>query len=290
MTGATTTADARRTFPGDVYVEPKIDCHCHVLDPVHFPYGEDTFYRPSGQETGTVRQLAQMHDAYGIRNGLIVGPNSGYENDNRCLLDALERAEGRYKGIAVVPNDIGRDALAGLRARGVVGVAFNATHHGVEHYLAAGELLAHLRALDMCVSLQVWHDQLVALAPLFERTGVRLLIDHCGRPSPAEGLAQPGFVALLRLGRTRRACVKLSGYTKCSREPHPYDDLVPYVGALLEAFTPDGCLWASDWPFLRAPSRVDMGPLLALVERFVPDADDRRKVFWETPRQALGFG
>ena len=142
----------------------------------------------------------------------------------------------------------------------------------------------------MCVSLQVWQDQLVALAPLFERTGVPLLIDHCGRPSPADGLSQSGFQALLRLGRARRALVKLSGYTKFSREAHPYDDLVPYVEALLDAFTPDGCLWASDWPFLRAPSRVDVGPLLALALRLVPDASDRRKILWETPRRVLGFG
>lgn len=272
------------------YDEPKIDCHCHVIDPVRFPYGADTFYRPDGQETGSARQLAQMHDAYGVRHGLIVGTNSGYEEDNRCLLDAVERGAGRYKGIAIVANDIPRAELAALHARGIVGAAFNATHHGIERYLGSGALLANLHALDMCVSLQVWQDQLVALAPLFERSGVRLLIDHCGRPSPDAGLQQPGFQALLRLGRAGRAFVKLSGYTKFSRERHPYDDTRPYVAALLDAFTPDRCLWASDWPFLRAPSRVDVGPLLALVESLVPDLADRRKVFWDTPRCALGFG
>ena len=90
-----------------LYDEPKIDCHCHVLDPAGFAYGADAFYRPSGQEVGTALQLSQMHDAYGVRHGLIVGPNSGYEEDNRCLLDAIERGRGRYKGIAVVANGIG---------------------------------------------------------------------------------------------------------------------------------------------------------------------------------------
>ncbi len=278
------------TGPTGIVEEPKVDCHCHVLDPLHFPYRADTFYRPSGQETGTVRQLMQMHDAYGIRHGLIVGPNSGYEEDNRCLLDALAVGEGRFRGVAAVANDIARESLAGLREQGVVGVAFNATHHGVDRYLASGDLLAHLRALDMCVSLQVWQDQLVVLAPFFERAGIRLLIDHCGRPSPEAGLQQPGFQELLRLGRSGRAFVKLSGYVKFSHEPHPYDDMRPYVEALVDAFTPDACLWASDWPFLRAPTRIDVGPLLTLVERFIPDARDRRKVLWDTPRRALGFG
>jgi predicted TIM-barrel fold metal-dependent hydrolase len=273
-----------------VFDEPKVDCHCHVLDPVGFPYGLDTFYRPSGQETGTALQLMQMHDAYGVRYGLIVGPNSGYEQDNRCLVDAIERGAGRYKGIAVVANDTGDAQLLRLRERGVIGVAFNATHHGVDHYLGTEALLAKLHALDMCVSLQVQHDQLVALAPLFERAGVRLLIDHCGRPAPDAGLHARGFQELLRLGRARRTVVKLSGYSKFSRAPYPHDDVRPHVSALLDAFTPERCVWASDWPFLRAPQRVDVGPLLTLLEHFVPDAADRRKVLWDTPRRVLGFG
>lgn len=273
-----------------IWDEPKIDCHCHVLDPRRFPYGADAVYRPSGQETGTALQLAQMHDAYGVRHGLIVGPNSGYEQDNRCLLDAIESGGGRYKGIAVVGNAIGHDELAALRERGIVGVAFNATYHGLDHYLGARALLAKLHALDMCVSIQVWHDQLVALAPLLERSGVRILIDHCGRPTPGAGIDQPGFQALLQLARTKRAFVKLSGYPKFSGEPHPHADARPYCDALLDAFTPDGCLWASDWPFLRATQRVDCGPLLKLFESLIPEPGDRRKVLWETPRRVLGFG
>lgn len=273
-----------------IYDEPKVDAHCHVLDPLRFPYGADAFYRPSGQEIGTAPQLAHMHDAYGVQQGLIVGPNSGYEQDNRCLLDAIAAGRGRYKGIAVVANDVDRAELADLHDSGVIGVAFNATHHGVDHYLGAAGLLAKLHALDMCVSLQVQHDQLAAFAPMLERSGVRVLIDHCGRPEPQAGLGQPGFQALLRLARTRRVFVKLSGYPKFAHDAHPYADARPFVAALLDAFTPDGCLWASDWPFLRAAEHVDCGVLLKLFERLVSDPGDRRKVLWDTPRRALGFG
>ncbi|MGE5171775.1 MAG: amidohydrolase family protein [Rudaea sp.] len=275
--------------PAGIYDEPKIDCHCHVLDPARFPYGADTFYRPAGQEIGTASQLAHMMDAYGIRYGLLVGPNSGYELDNRCMLDAIAHAGGRLKGIAVVANDITRSTLAEMRVAGVVGVAFNATHHGADYYLRAEGLLENLVALDMCVSLQVHRDQLVALAPMLERSGVPVMVDHCGRPAPEAGLEQPGFRALLALARNGRTYVKLSGYSKISRDGHPYADVRPYVDALIEAFTPDRCLWASDWPFLRAPERVDCGPLLQLVPRLLPDAADRHKVLWETPRRLLGF-
>jgi predicted TIM-barrel fold metal-dependent hydrolase len=273
-----------------VYDEPKIDCHCHVLDPVRFPYRDDAAYRPAGQEVGTAWQLTRVLDAYGVRHAVLVGPNSGYEQDNRCLLDAIARSDGRFTGIAVVANDTKRAALEALRAAGIVGVAFNATYHGVDYYLGTSDLLATLRTLDMCLSLQVRDGQLVALAPLLEQSGVTVLIDHCGRPAPEAGLDQPGFSTLLGLARTRRAFVKLSGYAKFSRDPNPYADTRPYVQALLEAFTPDACLWASDWPFLRAPERLDYGPLLKLVETVLPDALDRRKVLWDTPSRLFGFG
>ena len=197
-----------------IYDEPKIDCHCHVLDPARFPYGEASVYRPAGQEIGTAAQFTRVMDAYGVTHALLVGPNSGYEQDNRCLLDAIASGAGRFKGIAVVPNDIGDGALRSLRAAGIVGVAFNATFHGVDFYRDTEDLLARLAALDLCVSLQVQHDQLVVLAPMLERAGVRVLIDHCGRPTTAAGLDQPGFRTLLRLAATGRVFVKLSGYGK----------------------------------------------------------------------------
>ena len=69
----------------------------------------------------------------------------------------------------------------------------------------------------------------------------------------------------------------------------PYADTLPFLDALIEAFSLNACLWASDWPFLRAPQRLDLGPLLRVVERMLPDAADRRRLFWETPQRWLNF-
>lgn len=273
-----------------IYDEPKIDCHNHVFDPVRFPYGADTPYRPAGQELGTSAQLRNVLAAYGVRHALVVGPNSGYGFDNRCLLDAIAHSAGRWKGIAVVPNDVARTELARLKAAGIVGIAFNPTQLGVAYYAGTAELLTMLRALDMFVQVQVEGDLLVPLAPLLRKSGARILIDHCGRPTVEAGLEQPGFAALLGLAQTRRAYVKLSGYSKFSRDAYPFMDAWPYVRALIDAFTLDACMWASDWPFLRAPDRQDYGPLVKLVEMLLPDARDRRKLFWDTPKAVFGYG
>ena len=84
----------------------KIDCHVHVFDPARFPYAPDTYYAPAGQELGTPARLAGVLDAHGVEHAVLVGPNSGYGEDNRCLLDALASGAGRYRGMALVPNGI----------------------------------------------------------------------------------------------------------------------------------------------------------------------------------------
>jgi len=121
------------------------------------------------------------------------------------------------------------------------------------------------------------------------KSGARIVFDHCGRPRPGAGVDQPGFQALLAMAKNGRTAVKLSGYQKFSTQPPPYADAQPFVAALLEAFTPDGCMWASDWPYLKSPVRLDLGPLLRQLERSVPDAGDRQRIWWDTPRRWMGL-
>ena len=272
-----------------MFEQPKIDCHVHVFDPARIPYQPNTHYAPMGQEIGTPAQLALAMDAYGTRYALLVEPNSGYGPDNSCMLDTIARGGGRYKGIAIVGNDVSSEELAKLKNEGIVGVAWNVTHYGLDHYRGGAPLLAKLADLDMFVDIQVEQDQLIAMLPLLSKSGARILVDHCGRPTVDAGLDQPGFRALLELGAAGRAFVKLSGFVKFSREPVPHEDTRPYVQALMNAFTPDRCLWASDWPYLRAPARVDYGVGLALALPLFPDAGVRRKILWDTPRTLFGF-
>ena len=273
-----------------IFKEPKIDCHVHVLDPVNFPYGKDIEYKPSGPEVGTPAQLRQVMQTYGVSHALLVQPNSGYGSDNSCMLDTIARGGGRYKGIAIIDFDADLAALRELKAQGIVGAAFNPTFHGIDYYKRSADLIGRLVEHDMFLQIQSEHDQLSLFVPWIEAMPIRVLIDHCGRPTPEAGLDQPGFQALLRLAATRRVSVKLSGYAKFSRRPFPFDDTWPFVRAIVDAFTLDRCMWASDWPYLRATQRQDYGPLVELAETLFPDSAERRTLFCDTPRRLFGFG
>ena len=201
----------------DTLKEEKIDCHVHVIDPANFPYGEDIEYKPSGQEIGTAAQLRQVMNTYGATHCLLVQPNSGYDGDNSCMLDAIEHSEGIFKGVAIVDFDADLTVLRKLKSQGIVGVAFNPTFHGIGYYRNSKSLIAKLADLGMFLQIQIKHDQLSMFVPWIESTPVRVLIDHCGRPTVDAGLDQPGFQALLRLAVTKRVSVKLSGYSKFSK-------------------------------------------------------------------------
>jgi predicted TIM-barrel fold metal-dependent hydrolase len=273
-----------------IFREPKIDCHAHVFDPVRFPYDEKIDYKPSGQEIGTPPQLFQIMKTYGVSHAVLVQPNSGYGSDNSCMLDTIARSEGRLKGIAIIDFDADDATLRNLKRRGIIGAAFNPTFHGIDYYRDSAALIARLVEHDMFLQIQYEHDQLSMFVPWIEAMPVRVLIDHCGRPTPREGLGQPGFQALLRLARTGRVSVKLSGYSKFSNLPYPFDDCWPFLRAIVDTFTLRHCLWASDWPFLRAPLRQDYGPLVEFVQLLFPDPADRHTLFIDTPCRLFGFG
>lgn len=237
----------------------------------------------------TQEQFTRVMDAYGVQHALLVGPNSGYHTDNRCLLHALVTGQGRFKGVAVVEASIPLDALAALQAQGVVGIAFNPALYGVASLKDVNGLFGKVAELDLFAQVQVCEDQLLDLHGLLQGSRARLLIDHCGRPDVAAGVQQAGFQALLRLADSGRTSVKLSGMQKFAAADALLEQSSAYVHALLEAFGPEACVWGSDWPFIRQRSRVDYGPLLKLAECLMPDARMRRAVMWDTPRRLFGF-
>lgn len=271
-----------------LFAQPKIDGHCHVLDPARFPYPAQVAYHPSGQEVGTAAYLTAVMQTYGVRHALLVGPNSGYGTDNRCLLEAIANGQGRFKGMAVLPTDVSWQALTDLQAQGIVGVAFNPSLHGVAYYHDVAPLLDKLAALGLWAQFQVAGDQLAELLPRVQASGVRVLIDHCGRPNLDDGPQALGLKALEQLALDGRSVIKLSGFAKFSKQGYPFADTQAHVRQLMRWFGPKRCIWASDWPFLRAPYRLDYGTLLGLADHwFTPD--ECQQMMWDAPARIFNW-
>jgi len=269
------------------------DTHVHVFDPARFPFAADTAYRPIRPELGSADELTALLDAGDVARVVLVNPTSGYGDDNRCMIDALERLGARARGIARVPIDIAPRQLDSLARRGVVGVRVDFIAKGLEPLRdsrAFAKFAARLADRDLLLDVQGEADQFVPIASALASVPVRVVVDHMGRPSPALGVDAAGFRALLGMADTGRVAVKLSGPMRCSAAPAPYRDLDPFVAALLQAFSPKRLVWGSDWPFLRTERRLDYAPMLAWLHRVVARASDRRAILATTPSSWFGFG
>ena len=193
-----------------------------------------------------------------------------------------------FKGIAVVPNDISLEALQQFKAQGVIGVAFNPSLMGFDFYSNIEPLLKRLKQLDMWAQFQVENDGLLDFLPMLSRVDVKMMVDHCGRPNLAAGVSQPGFEALLALGREGRAVVKISGFAKFSQVGYPFTDTRAFTEALVREFGVGNCVWASDWPYLKAPYRLDYGPMLKVYENIFSPSE-RHAMMWDAPKKHFGF-
>jgi predicted TIM-barrel fold metal-dependent hydrolase len=268
---------------------PAVDSHAHVFCP-DLGFAPDIPYVPHATQQGTAAQFRAVLDAHGLTHGLLVAAQP-YLYDNRCLLAALAASGGRFKGIALVRPGTGERELRALADAGVIGIRFNLSTWGMREFTEPGAegLLAQVREMGWFLQIHCEHDELAEAMPILRRSGVRVMLDHFGRPEVSRGITQPGFAALLELGRSGQGVVKLSGPFRSSREGYPYRDVDPFVAAAIEAYTLDACVWGSDWPFVRMEERVDYGPPMTCLRRWLPAEADRHTVLWRTPARLFGF-
>jgi predicted TIM-barrel fold metal-dependent hydrolase len=267
-----------------------IDTHCHIIDPARFPFAAGPGYKPRVDEAGTTDEFCRVLDAHGVAHAVLVQP-SGYAYDNSAVLDAMQRHPGRFKTIAVVDPETPMRDLAALAVRGVVGVRFNLPSFQPDALrgAAAEQFLGRLKELGWFAQVFADDAQWAEAAPLLRRSGVRVLVDHFGMRNPAAGLGQPGFQAVLRLGRERLASVKFSAPFRVSGAPGDFADLDPVVAALTAAFGIEGCLWGSDWPFINLPGGFRYEAALRAVERWLPEPAQRNAVLYANAARLFGF-
>lgn len=268
---------------------PAVDSHAHVFCSDR-PFAADREYTPHPTQLGTADRFAAVLEAHGLTHGLLVGAGP-YGPDNRCMLDAIKKHAGRFKGIALVEPSISDRDLAAMHEGGVVGIRINIMNHGMRPLIEPGadKLLARVKEMGLFVQIHSQKKELIEAAPVLRKAGVRVMFDHIGRPDLTKGVEAPGYQAMLDFGRDGDHVVKLSGPFRCSLEGPPYLDTDPYYHAAIEAFTLERCVWGSDWPWVRMDERMDYGPVFACLKRWLPDEEDRSKVLWHTPARLFGL-
>ncbi|WP_183677201.1 MULTISPECIES: amidohydrolase [unclassified Janthinobacterium] len=264
-----------------------IDCHAHVF--LHSLPMPDPRRAPAGYDAAPETYLGLL-DAHGMSHGVLVQP-SFLGLDNRYLLSVLRAHPQRLRGIAVVAPGVSTQELDVLQEAGVVGIRLNLVGLPVPDFASPGwpELLEQVRLRDWQVEVhQIAQELQPLLAPLLA-AGVKVVVDHFGRPSAMLGVNDPGFRYLLSQAQTRRVWVKLSGAYRNGPAGRGEETALAAMPLLLREFGPERLMWGSDWPHTLFEKTAHYDAEFKLMERWLPDLAQRRVVLCDTPARLFRF-
>lgn len=266
------------------------DTHAHVCGPAsRYPYSAARIYTPPDALPAQYRHLLAR---LGVERAVLVQP-SVYGTDNTAMLDALAADPVNLRAVAVVDPDIAPSELERLHALGVRGVRCNI----VDIKEGKGRLpMEMLIALAAKVRPFKWHleflmhvDEFPDLDRLLEDFPVDVVFGHFGYMKTSRGFNAPGFQALLRLMKSGRAWVKLTGPYRISAGPLPYQDVTAFSHALIDV-APDRIVWGTDWPHVMVKGAMpNDGDLCDLLADWVPDEALRSRVLVDNPAGLYGF-
>ncbi len=262
-----------------------VDAHCHVFGPAaRFPYALERKYTPGDAPK---EELFRLRDFLGFSRNVIVQATC-HGRDNRALVDALEHAGDRARGVATVGPDISSAELRSLHASGVRGVRFNFLKRLVD-FTPRAELEATARKIaDLGWHVVVYFDMadLEELEPFFVGLPTPVVIDHLGRPDVRKGTSDPSFARFVKLLEAQRHFrVKVSCPERLSVSGPPYDDVVPFARQLVERF-PDRVLWGTDWPHPNMTTHLpDDGDLVDRIPLIAPTAELQQRLLVTNPER-----
>jgi len=262
---------------------PLVDTHFHLYTR-DMPLTSWAWHHPPAD--ATAEDFIALMDRHGVGFGVVAAASlHGQYND--YVIRALRRYP-RLRGTAFLRPDTDMYTMERMKADGIVGIRLFFRRVPDPPDLRSPEyrlLLRRVRDLDWHVHTLVASPMLPEVIAAVEDAGVKLVIDHFGKPDERLGIDCPGFRALLAAVERGRTWVKLSGGF---RMPSP-GAARGYAQALLRVSGGERLLWGSDWPFAAFEDSTTYGQTIADLHHWVPDAATRRLIAGDTPMR-LYFG
>ncbi len=134
-----------------------------------------------------------------------------------------------------------------------------------------------LQAFGFTYDLLIYHNQLPeAAAFVAQIPDTKIVIDHIAKPSIATGDLDQWKKYMRVLAGHANVWCKVSGMvTEARWHDWKYEDFVPYLDAVVEAFGVDRLLYGSDWPVCNVAATYD--EQFSIVDRYFSAFSDAEK-------------
>lgn len=248
------------TGPVAASAEPRsgaaIDAHVHVWTPdvKRYPLAAGFSVDDMRPPSFTPKELLAEARPAGVGRIVLI-QMSFYGFDNRYMLDTMRAYPGVFSGVAVIDENAAdaADTMRELKQQGVRGFRLYPLERPIEPYLASEGMAAMWKTgareqLAMCMLVNP--DALAPLDKMCQKyPETPVVIDHFGRVGVDGTVRESDVDNLCRLARHKNAHVKVSAFYALGKKQAPYTDLGPMIRRLVEAYSPQRLMWASDCPF-----------------------------------------
>lgn len=228
-----------------------IDCHAHIYgeDEDKYPTIEKPYRPPIGK--GTVNHLRQEMQASRVRYVTAIQTSTFYRFDNRFTSDSARDNSDFMAGVVTLDPDnakspeLMRKYVADYNVRGMRSIPAKSGRlddAGVDRLWATAE------ELGIIINVLVGRNKRKEIETLAKRhPKLRIVIDHCLNLKSGKEL-EPTLRDVIALSAIPTAHAKLTFIPTGTAEDFPCRDMHEACHRVIEAFTPQRCVWGSDFP------------------------------------------
>ncbi len=287
MPKLTATANAKSKKPKLALPPGACDTHIHLFGPAaKYPVASDSPYVAS---EAPPEMLFELQNTLGLSTAVIVSPGA-YGRDYSLLADTLAKYPDRFRGIALVKDDIPTSELARLTKLGVRGMRMMSAQRGQHVPNFAPGIAARIHEHGWHVQFYPHGTDIAEYADKLLSLPNDIVLDHFASIPAEGGIDQPAMKAVMKMLDTGKVWLKLSGPMRCTPQNVPYPSVTPMAHALVK-HAPERLVWGSDWPHVNLDGREmpDDGDLVDLLLEWVPDAATRKRILVDNANKLYGF-
>jgi predicted TIM-barrel fold metal-dependent hydrolase len=233
-----------------------IDAHVHVWTPDVKKYPLDSKFTIDSMQpkSFTPEELLALCRPAGV-NRVVLIQMSFYGFDNSYMLDTITKYPGTFSGVGIVDHHSPKleETMNELGVRGVRGYRIHAHGNDATDWTndeGMGRLWQIAKRNGWAVCPLINPSDLPAIEKLCQKyPGTRVVIDHFARIGISGVIDEQQLNQLCGLARFPGVHVKTSAFYALGRKKAPYDDLLPMIHRLVDAYSPSRLMWATDCPY-----------------------------------------
>jgi predicted TIM-barrel fold metal-dependent hydrolase len=277
---------------------PIVDTHMHVwkIDPPRYTLEQTLADVALPTTDAPIEDVLADNAAAGVTHTVLVQPSTSGWN-NRYVVESAVAQPGLFAAHGLIDPD-SRQNAAELRRwmmAGMAGFRLNLVRDRDPSWVSAPRNYALWEAaqdLGAVINVQMHPPQAWRLLEIATRyPGVKVIVDHLGKPDITEPPPYNFFANILALAGLPNTYVKVSALSLASRtKEYPYRDVFPWVKMLYEAFGASRLLWGTGYPGVHRALPLDKE--LEIITQHLPFLleDDKQWILGRTAMTIWMFG